>query len=227
MKKYNSILWGIVLVAIGVIFGLNVLGITDINLFFDGWWTLFIIIPCLIGVFTSREKLGNLIGFGIGIVLLLSCQDLFSFRVVWKLLLPAVIVLIGLRLIFREFFSATANKVREKIVEKNGELKEYCATFSGRNVDFNNEVFEGAALTAVFGGIKCDLRGAVITGDTVITLCCVFGGVDILLPDNVNVKISADSIFGGISDKTYHKNIENAPTVYINGNCIFGGADIK
>ena len=35
----------------GVIFGLNALEITDINIFFDGWWTLFIIVPCFIGLF--------------------------------------------------------------------------------------------------------------------------------------------------------------------------------
>lgn len=227
MKRLNNIMWGVVLVVLGVIFGLNALNVTDINVFFDGWWTLFIIIPCFIGLFTSHEKMGNLIGLVVGVMLLLSSQGLFSFGVIWKLLFPTIIVIIGIKLIFRDFFSAKAAKVREKIIEKNGELKEYAATFSGQNLNFNNEVFEGAALTAVFGGIKCDLRGAVINEDAVITLCCVFGGVDIHLPDNVNVKVSASSIFGGVSDKHKYQNLENAPTVYINGTCIFGGADIK
>ena len=42
MKKASSILWGIVLIAVGVVLALNVFNIMDINLFFDGWWTLFI-----------------------------------------------------------------------------------------------------------------------------------------------------------------------------------------
>ena len=45
MKKFRNILWGLVLIILGLIFGGNALGITDINLFFDGWWTLFIIVP--------------------------------------------------------------------------------------------------------------------------------------------------------------------------------------
>ena len=45
MKKAGNILWGIVLIVIGVIFALNALDITSIDIFFDGWWTLFIIIP--------------------------------------------------------------------------------------------------------------------------------------------------------------------------------------
>lgn len=36
MKKTSGILWGIALVAIGVILALNALGITNINIFFDG-----------------------------------------------------------------------------------------------------------------------------------------------------------------------------------------------
>lgn len=30
---------------------MNAFGITDIELFFDGWWTLFIIVPCLVGIY--------------------------------------------------------------------------------------------------------------------------------------------------------------------------------
>lgn len=56
MQKLNRILWGVVLVAVGVVFALNALHIVDINIFFDGWWTLFIIIPCTVGLITEREK---------------------------------------------------------------------------------------------------------------------------------------------------------------------------
>ena len=71
MKKIGNILWGIVFIALGIIIALNTLGVAKINVFFDGWWTLFIIIPCFIGLFKEREKTGNIIGLLIGIVLLL------------------------------------------------------------------------------------------------------------------------------------------------------------
>ena len=48
MRKIESILWGLVLIVVGVIIGLNTMGITNINIFFDGWWTLFIIVPSFI-----------------------------------------------------------------------------------------------------------------------------------------------------------------------------------
>ena len=52
-----------------------------------------------------------------------------------------------------------------------------------------------------------------------------FGGIDILVPENVNVKLNSSCIFGGVSNKA--SVYENAPTIYINGVCLFGGVDIK
>ena len=67
MKKTGNILWGLLLVALGIIIGLNTLGIADINIFFRGWWTLFIIIPSFISIIKDDEKIGSLIAF------LISC----------------------------------------------------------------------------------------------------------------------------------------------------------
>ena len=111
MKKASSILWGIVLIAAGVIWALNEFNLTDINFFFDGWWTLFIIIPCGIGLFTEREKTGNIIGIAIGVFLLLCCQEILSFSMLWKLLVPAVIVIIGLKMVLTGLFGNKANEI--------------------------------------------------------------------------------------------------------------------
>ena len=73
MKKISNLLWGLIFILVGVVFGLNALGISDINIFFNGWWTLFIIVPCFIGLFNDDDKSGNLIGLIIGICLLLGC----------------------------------------------------------------------------------------------------------------------------------------------------------
>lgn len=227
MKKVRNILWGILLVAVGVILGLNACGITRIDLFFDGWWTLFILVPCAIGLFTEPGKTGHLIGLAIGTLLLLMCQDILEFDLLWKLLIPVVLVLIGLRLIFKDVFNRKAQQVMRKWNERGAAPKEYAATFSGQNLDFTGVAFEGAELTAVFGGVKCDLRGAIITEDVVLNVCSVFGGVEVYMPENVNVKLGTTCIFGGVSDKRAVKNTNNAVTVYVNGNCIFGGAEIK
>lgn len=226
MKRRSNVIWGIVLIVIGVIFGTNALGITDISVFFDGWWTLFIIVPCTVGLFTNRDKMGSIIGILVGVVLLLVCQGVFDFGIMRKLTVPVIVILIGLALIFKRRDNQAALAWAD--AKKNGvPLSQCCATFSGQNVDYTNEVFEGAEFNAIFGGIKCDLRNAVIEKDVVINACCIFGGIDILVPDNVNVKVSSTSIFGGISNKKHRNSDNNAVTLYINGTCMFGGVDIK
>lgn len=95
MKKASYVLWGLVLMVAGVILALKVFGITNVDVFFDGWWTVFIIIPCTVGLFTEQKKIGNLMGIGLGVFMLLCCQDILS----WKLLVPAILVVIGLKLV--------------------------------------------------------------------------------------------------------------------------------
>lgn len=225
MKKVNRILWGIILIAAGVILALNVFDIININIFFDGWWTLFIIVPSTIGLFTEREKTGNIIGIAIGVFLLLCCQDILSFSMLWKLLVPAIIVIVGLKLVFTGIFGNKANEIIKKLKSEGKEPRTGCATFSGCDLNYDNEIFEGAELTAVFGGVKCDLRNAIIDKDCAIQVSAIFGGIDIFIPDGVNVKVSSNCIFGGISNKTaVHKE---APTIYVSGTCMFGGVEIK
>ena len=117
MKKLNGIVWGIVLVAAGVLLGLNAFGITDIDIFFDGWWTLFIIVPCAVGLVTDRNKFGSLIGICVGVFLLLCCRDVLDFSMVWKLLVPIIVVLIGLKLIIGGIEARRYSKESEKAAE--------------------------------------------------------------------------------------------------------------
>lgn len=225
MKKAGSVIWGILLIAAGVIFALNALNIADIDIFFKGWWTLFIIVPCGIGLFTEREKTGNIIGIAIGIFLLLCCQDILSFSMLWKLLVPVIIVIIGLKMVLTGLFGNKANEIISKMKQNGNNPKVGCATFSGCDLNYDGQVFEGAELSATFGGVKCDLRNAVIEKDCAIQVSAIFGGVDILVPDNVNVKVSSNCVFGGISNKTSVH--QNAPTIYVSGTCMFGGVEIK
>lgn len=227
MKKVSSILWGVVLVAAGVILALNAFGITSINIFFDGWWTLIIIVPSVIGLFTNHDKGGSIIGICIGAFLLLCCQDVLSFDMFWKLLIPAAIVIIGVNIIISNVRGNKGTEVYKMLKDSGAPIKNATATFSGTNVNFDGEVFDGAELNAVFGGVKCDLRGAVIEKDCVINASAIFGGIDIFVPQDLNVKIISTSVFGGVSDKNHTKNQADRPTLYINATCLFGGVDVK
>ena len=223
----KNILWGIVLVIIGVIVGLNALNITNINIFFNGWWTLFIIIPSLIGLLKEKDKTGNIIGLIIGVVLLLGVQNIIDFDLIWKLILPVIIIIVGLSLIFGNNLNKKINNEIKKINNKKGKNEEYCSTFSEQKIDFDDEEFKGVSLTAVFGGITLDLRKAKINEDVVINTTSVFGGIDFYVPDNIKIKVKSTSIFGGVDNKKIKNDNEKEHIIYINASCIFGGVDIK
>ena len=227
MKKLGNVLWGVVLIAIGLIIGGNALGITHINIFFDGWWTLFIIIPCFIGLIKDDEKTGSLIGLLIGIALLLGCQNILNFDLIWKLALPTILVLIGLSIVFKDVLGGKVSSEIKKLNENRNGEDSYCATFAGQNVNFDGVKFTGTDLTAVFGGVKCDLRNAIIDSDVVVNASSTFGGIEIFVPSNVNIKIKSTPIFGGVSNKTNTTPDENSHTIYINGTAVFGGVEIK
>ena len=79
----------------------------------------------------------------------------------------------------------------------------------------------------MFGGVKCDLRNAIIDSDVVINASSTFGGIEIYVPSNVKIKIKSMPIFGGVENKAKTKTDENSHTIYINGTAVFGGVEIK
>lgn len=220
MKNCKNIILGIILIVVGVWFGLYATGVVKINLLFDGWWTLFIIIPSFLGLFDEDGRTGSLIGLFVGVLLLLSCQDVLNFDIILKLIVPCVLIVTGLSFIFK-------GKIKTKNIEnvKTVGGTNYNATFSGQNLDFSKEEFTGTKLDAVFGGIKCDLRNAIINDDVVIEASAIFGGITILVPKDVNVKITSTSIFGGVDGKS--KMDKPGKTIYVNATCLFGGVEVK
>lgn len=205
MKKIENTVIGFILIIIGVIIGLNAFHITNIDLFFDGWWTLFIIVPCFFGLFKDQDKTGNIIGLIVGIYLLLYCQGLINFQFAWKLVVPVIFVLIGLKMIFKDTFNK--KKPHQNI--------------------YDNQLYTGGNYDVIFKGLILDLSNAYLNEETNITISTLFGGVDLYLPDDVNIQIQSSNFLGGVDLHKRENKIENTKVIYLNARCIFGGINIK
>lgn len=229
MKMVSNYIWGLFLILVGIILGLNAFGVTNINLFFDGWWTVFIIVPSLNGLITGEDRTGALIGLVIGAFLLLSCQDVIDFSLFVKLLIPIILITIGLSIIFKDKVKDVAVKKMKKISNNSIDLEHtYTSTFSEERINLDNEKLESCAINSIFGSVSLDLRNAVIDEDVIINNYVVFGGVTIKVPKDVNIVVKTTSIFGGVDNKTgRNKSKENNKTIYIKGTILFGGIDIK
>ena len=227
MNKISSIIWGLALITVGVIMVGNALEWFDINLFFKGWWTLFIIVPCTISLITEKGKMGSLIGIILGVLLLLACQDVIGFESLWKVFLPIIVIIIGVTLIGKSLFSRKFDEVTEKLNKKINKDDGTGAVFGGQDINMAGKEFKGKNINAVFGAMKLDLRKAIIKEDVMINASAVFGGIEIIVPEDVAVETKSNSIFGGVSNKKDSAPKKGAPTVYVNGMALFGGIEIK
>ncbi len=82
-------------------------------------------------------------------------------------------------------------------------------------------------LVAVFGGVEIDLVDAVWTSnEIVVDAYAVFGGIDLKVPDDVEVVDRTIAIFGGTSVKRTSP-AGSGRRVVIKGLAAFGGIDVK
>lgn len=234
MKKTSSWLWGLVLIALGVILGVNALGIVRIDIFFPGWWTLFIIVPSAVALVSNEHKGGSLVALLIGVAFLLASLNVVSFGVLWKLLLPALLVVGGLAILLRSNSNgevaekiAKAKKAQEKkIVEaevveekKSGDKDE---DEDDDKDDDDDDKWAKEEYWSTFSDQDVNYDGKKFSGCKVDA---VFGGADVDLrkakiEDEAILK--ASSIFGGII--VY---VPDDVKVEVASTSIFGGVSDK
>ncbi|WP_290342535.1 DUF1707 SHOCT-like domain-containing protein [Corynebacterium auris] len=81
----------------------------------------------------------------------------------------------------------------------------------------------------VLGGNDLDLREAVFTShETVINCVALFGGIDIIVPENARVVYDGFAIFGSIDGAPRDSSVPDtdAPVIRVRGVVLFGGVDI-
>ena len=216
-EKLANILWGLLWIAIGVfVFG-KVMGFWEVPVLFPGWWTLFIIVPSLIGMIKNGVRPVNSIFLVCGVLLLLERNRIIERGMLGKILVPAIFFVIGLCILFRSLFGG----MRRHYDGTQG----YSATFAGNVITATESPFTGCEADAVFGGLDLDLRDVAIEDGAVIEACAIFGGIDIKVPSGVDVKVKRTELFGGA--KSHVANQNSGPVLYVNAICLFGGVDIK
>lgn len=223
MKNFKNILWGLAIVAFGVLWILNTAGVLA-NLFFDGWWTLFLIVPAIIGIITEKNKTFSVILLIIGAALLAG--QYIEFSKIKSFIFPVILVVIGLSIAFGGFVSKNNARQSDQLTPDGKAYAEYSAAFSRQDLAFSSE-FNGGKFSVFCGGMKIDLTHAAITRNVTLDTSAVFGGIDIYVPRYVRVVTNTNSVFGGITDKTATNLPPETVTVFINSQNVFGGTEIK
>lgn len=137
----------------------------------------------------------------------------------WQLFWPAVIILVG--------FSILMNRSAARLRVSKTEREDITAILGGSDQRNSSQDFKGSKVSAIMGGVKLDLRKAVIKKEATIEIFTFWGGVELLVPSNVIVKNKSSVILGGIEDKTEHDTAKDAPVLYITGDIIMAGVEVK
>lgn len=225
MKQVTKVLWGVVLVIFGLILALKALGIADIDLFFPGWWTLIIIIPSAIGMFTDKDKTGAVIGLTVGLFLLLWRLGYIDLRLLLRLAIPAAIIIIGLKLIFGGAFDKKKQQLLKNLRNTTG-FRHSSANFTNQKDDCTNQTFNGAEYITVCGKIESDISKAFFERDVLISVKNILGTVNITVPAGVNVNVISHSFFGGVTNPIQNNDGSNVVTIYVQAFCLLGNVEL-
>jgi len=232
-KLNKRIITGAIFLIIGVLLTLDNLDIVRFSLpdYLFGWYTILIVVGLFIAF--VREKAGLGITFIVigGLFMLDEMAWYFNwdfeFRDVFRLW-PLVFVAIGASLILRRNKADTYEK---KTLTDNDDAVDEIAIFSGAERNITSKEFKGGKLTAIFGGTELNLMNADLAqGTNILDVFCMFGGTDITVPSDMNVKIKVTAIFGGFSDdrKLISENeANNGKEMVIKGLVLFGGGSVK
>jgi predicted membrane protein len=98
--------------------------------------------------------------------------------------------------------------------------------FMGGTKKVVNDSLSKINVSIFMGGAEIDLTQAKIAKEAYLDVDAVFGGAKIYIPQDWKVKSETSAVFGGIQ---VPKPIENdsAKVLYVDGNVIFGGIEIK
>ena len=110
---------------------------------------------------------------------------------------------------------------------EEGKRMRCSVSFGGDEYIFRGETFTGARLDTFCGGLRLDLRGAVITEDQEIDIRTFMGGIELFVPTNINVLVKSRSFIGGVGNETNRNVKDGAPTLHIVSSNFLGGVSIK
>jgi predicted membrane protein len=241
---------GIILIAIGILFGLQSLGWIDGFQLWEFWplILMFVGISHLVRPRQPGHRAWGALEIAFGSFFLLRTLGVFwiSFWKVW----PFFLVAAGAHLIWQAWFSRRAESAEIGQRAHDGAMAgieatrglrdapltsrklDELAVFGGGDRVVRTDDFRGGDVCVIFGGLDIDLREAVIAGDSAtIDVFVCFGGLDLRVPENWSVIIQAAPIFGSSEYKPPPGGpltpAADRKTLVITGAVIFGGVEVK
>lgn len=229
-QRKSKMLGGLLVIAAGTLILLSRSGV-PIPSYLLSWEMILIAIGTVMLIKHNFKKTSAYVLILIGSLSILN--DWYPKIIDTDYIWPIVIIAVGLSMILKN----TALFAKKKCVVEPVEFKDIpsddftnsSAFFSGITKRVVTKNFKGANITSVFGGNEINLAQADFTGEAVIDITCVFGGVTLIVPSNWKIKSDLTSVFGGIEDERpsmMNESNTDEKLLILKGNCVFGGIEI-
>lgn len=218
----GRLLVGAVLIALGIVFLLDRLGVAQAGTLIGALWPLVIIAAgALQMAVTRRAHIGAAIVVLVGLILLASSLRLLPANA-WALFWPVVLIAIGVL-----FLAGVITRGGMGQTDQRDQAQAF-SVFGGQRLINESQQFRGASLTAFCGGVTLDLRQAKLAPEGAdVDVMTAFGGAQIIVPVGWPVLFTGVPIFGSFEDKTSHAGAEVGPQLRIKGTAMFGGVEAK
>ncbi|MDR7335961.1 LiaI-LiaF-like domain-containing protein [Roseateles asaccharophilus] len=224
----QRVLFGLAVVAIGVLALLDNLHVFDIALLRTFWPLALVLWGVSRLVFWRHGSvMFSLVVIGIGAVL--TAQNLGYTHIQLRDWWPVLIIMAGLSILLRAFIPRAGDKAGciPATTLAHGELVSINASFSAISQRNDSPDFKGGRLSSTFGGVELDLTQAVIAGtEARLEISARFSGIELRVPREWQVVVEVDSTFGGVEDKTTPP-MAGGPRLVLRGDVVFGGVEIK
>jgi len=225
-KNQGRIFWGLLLIALGVVFLLDRMGRLDFGDLVGRYWpVIFILIGISILLSNNLKNIGSGVFFILfGTFFLLLRLRIFD-QAVWRYLWPVAIIAVGLWILFRPAFHPD----KKKIPELTGDDLSISQVFSGTARKIESQSFRGGKADVVFGSAEIDLRGAKLAGgQATLVLSAVFGSIEVIVPREWQVMLEGSPVLGSIeSHKAATPDATKTGTLSIKASAVFGSIEIK
>jgi predicted membrane protein len=217
----SQILFGALIVLVGIILLVDTTGLYDTRPLFDYVPSLFV----LLGIYAFvRSGFRNVFG-PLVIIVLAGVWQLVTLDIIeWSevtSLWPLFLVLFGLSIIL--------NQVRSPASKTGSSNVTGFGLFGGSEKRVTTPDFESANLTALFGGAELDLREADLAERPAHVSCiAMFGGVEVYVPENWNVDMDVLPLFGGATDERSRRERDHEGVdLVVSGFVAFGGVEVS
>lgn len=219
-----QLLFGLVVIAAGVLFTLDNLGILRAEQY-TRFWPVALILFGALKLAQAHRGTGAMTGFIFlfaGIWLLL--EELTTFRVDLRDIWPLLLVIFGGYLVWQGLSTrAPSPPVKDGSATTLSGLAILGAFTRGSN----SKAFRGGDLTAIMGACEIDLRNAAINGEATIDVFTMWGGIEIRVPESWTIESRVMPLLGGFEDKTRAPQGASAHRLILRGFAIMGGVEVK